>query len=626
MQPSHQWLDELNKDGLLTQYMNQNSPTQEGIVARLVHNWQSSRLEKAVAKRTADLATIYQSDPQGALVNPSFHLMGLYDTHSNVREKTSVTFDALRAMRNQCEPAAAIINRIRQMGAAYANLPHVQAGFVKETGYRIRMTRREQEPGKKSIAEMRELEQFIGEAGWSAPPEDEKPANWQPGFGNFISQWLEDSATLDYVAVRTWQPKDKAVRDKWAISCFACEDAARVRRIKRPAIDLKNGILVTQDWQGERQNNKGEIAYVKLQTNTESSLIESEYTFDEMATYVRNSRTDTHANGYGCSELEQSINAVTGWLWARDYNLSRFRNDSLPRGVMVLKGNLDERALSAFRMEWKQSLKGWTKRWDIPIIRGLTGDGAGVDWLDMGGGSSRDMEYHSMTFAMSLWLHANYGMHPEETGYEALSPFKPPLSEASPEAKLKNGNDWCHRPIMTHLANFINRYIIWRIYPNREYTFEWVGMGDYIESAQVEIWAAELNSGLNTPRNIWRHRDMVIPESIAEHPAWDLPMPFAQGMEYIDSLAEKQQVMQQQQQQAAMQSEQAMSSPQMQMPGQDQGGGGAAAVPAPMGNPDVAMKAFVLCRSKSDAHTIRKVLIAQGYRSGRMVGNDKKRQ
>lgn len=623
MQNPNQWLDDLNRDGLLTQYMNQTAPVPQGFVARLVHGWQSHRLEKAVAKRTADLATIYQSDEQGALVNPSFHMMGLYDAHSGVREKTSVTFAALRGMRDHCEPATAIINRIRQMGTAYANLPNVQNGFVKETGYRVRMTRRDVEPSKKNIAEMRELEQFIGKAGWSAPPEDEKPENWQPGFSNFIAQWLEDSATLDYVAVRFWHPKDKETRDKWAISSFACEDAARVRRVRRPAVDHKNGVLKTTDWQGERKNNKGEIAYVKLQTAADGSLIESEYTHDEMATYVRNSRTDTNANGYGCSELEQSVNAVTGWLWARDYNLSRFRNDSLPRGVMVLKGNINETALSAFRMEWKQSLKGWTKRWDIPIIRGLSGDGSGVDWLDMGGGTSRDMEYHSMTFAMSLWLHANYGMHPEETGYEALSPFKPPLSEASPEAKLKNGNDWCHRPIMTHLANFINTFIVWKIYPNQEYTFEWVGMGDYIESAQVEIWSAELNSGLTTPRIIWKVRDMEIPEPIRDHPAWDLPMPFAQGMEYVDALADRQMQMQQQQQQMAMANEQSMNAPQMGMP---QPGGDASPLPAPAGDPTVAMKAFVLCRRKTDEKHLRKALTAAGHRTGRVVAHGAKRK
>lgn len=546
-----EWLVELGKGNLEL-----FKPQRQSAWRRWQQNREHAELMKSIGKHTLDWArTRIEAEETGAHVNETFHFIGLYDNMSGVREKTGATWQMLRAWRNIAPPVIAIVGRRQEQTTSYAQVADVGSGFVEEPGFRIRMTKKDSEASGKNREEMAELEQFLLEAGWCAPPIDERPDNWQPGLSHFISQFIDDSLTLDWTAVQFWASKDKTFGKDWPIVSFCCVDAARHFKIRRPMRGLQNGVMRTDDWEGERKNAKDDIAYVRV-ADRNSGLIEAEFTANELVCYVRNGRTDTFANGYGMSELERSLSLVGGWVNGFNYNLTRFEKDSLPRGILSLIGNVNEQQLQAFRLEWQQMMRGVAKRWGVPIIRGA-GDGANIAWIDIDK-SSRDMEYHQMMFLMAVALHANYGIHPEETGYEALSPSRPPLSEASPESKLKYSQDWGLRPLLKHLANFINRYIVWRIYPDRRYTFEFLGVGEYLEQQQIEIWAAELNSGLNTPRNIWRRRDMTIPDPIKDHPAWDLPMPLPQGMQYVDGLAAAAQQQQMAQQQAQMQAQQTM--------------------------------------------------------------------
>jgi len=370
-----------------------------GWVSRFLLRRESSAVTKAVAKEIVNRAL--EPKEQGSVVNMTFDVMRLYDTSTGVREKTAITYDLLRAFAHACEPANAIIEKRIAQVASFCQLPEQRGGYVRKPGFRVKMTNPEEEATPEDQKRMRELEHFLLHCGYADPPESERPAEWQPGLENFVRQLVRDTLTLDWVAVRRW--KSATDPDQFPLVSFAAVDAARIRKVRKPVQEVKNGVAEPQKWPGERTTNDQEIATVKMSNTQTGGVIEEEYTAFEVATGVRNPRTDETANGYGYGELERCINAISIWIYARDYNASRFRMDALPRGILSILNQVNETQFQMFKLEWAQMLKGLGKRWNIPIMRGLPQAGAAVNWIPMDQ-SSRDQEYHQFMFSVALWL------------------------------------------------------------------------------------------------------------------------------------------------------------------------------------------------------------------------------
>jgi hypothetical protein len=521
-------------------------PSRRGPIERIRH-WMGGGakpanggdvLEKAIARRV-------EAALQGAKVSEGLGFLGYYDSGPGVVEPTGTTFDRLRRFAESCGVTTAIINRRVDQVSAFSDTPEYRFGHPRTPGFRVCMTIPEQEASEADTARMRELEQFVRETGFCSPPEEECPRSYQPGFDGFLKQFVRDSLTLDQVAVRTWA--SKTAPERYPVVSFACIDGGLVRRSREEPAGLKNGVAQVKPYPTQRTNAGGvPIRYVKLATS--GGVIEDEFTSDELSVAVRNMRTDQQSRGYGYSEVEQAIDDITVWLYCREYNASRFRKDSLPRGLLMLLGKVDNRQLEHFKLQWRQMMQGVSNRWAIPMLTAEPQQGSSVVWtpFDL---SSRDMEYHQFTFAVALVMHAKFRIHPEETGFESLSPFRPPLSQASPESKLKYSQDSGLTPLLRFVASFINRRLIWRLYPDRRYSFEFVGLGEWDASADVSVWNQMLQGGLTTPRYVWRVLDQPIPEALKEHPAWDLPLPWAQGVQMLQQMEqyEQQQTMQQRQ-------------------------------------------------------------------------------
>ncbi|MEP6756511.1 MAG: hypothetical protein ABJA67_13480, partial [Chthonomonadales bacterium] len=129
----------------------------------------------------------------------------------------------------------------------------------------------------------------------------------------------------------------------------------------------------------------------------------------------------------------------------------------------------------------------------------------------------------------------------------------------------------------TSIQSFINRNVVWKLYPDRRYMFEFVGIGEEDRDALLQSLSTQLQMGLINPEQAWAQLDICMPDHIQNHPASQLPMPWAQGYGLIDGAqqqedAKQQQMMAQQQQIAAQQQSQAQASAQQpQDQGQEQG-------------------------------------------------------
>ena len=76
------------------------------------------------------------------------------------------------------------------------------------------------------------------------------------------------------------------------------------------------------------------VKYLQIINNN----IATSFTDDEMIYGARNPRSDIYVGGYGFSEIEQAITIVTALIDTEKYQSNLFKNGSLPRGLLNLKG------------------------------------------------------------------------------------------------------------------------------------------------------------------------------------------------------------------------------------------------------------------------------------------------
>lgn len=510
-----------------------------GWFSRLRYDIQNYEVQKGV--QTAYLQAqkkSYEAALQGTVVAPSLDTWGAYDTPGGVREPTGATFSFLRSFAHRCEPVAAIHNkRIEQM-AAFCRPAESRWGKQMSPGFRVRMTHREKRATAADKQEIEMLTQFFTEGGFCAPPPEERPEGWQPGLEPFVRALMRDQLTLDWIAVRTWaSAKDPK---KYPVVAFACVDAALIRNKRRVVVDVVDGVNEYAEQENERTNlrPRTEVTHVLMDSDVGGREMQ-EFTDKELFTAFMRPRTDQNANGYGYSVLEQLINSMTIWCAARDLNALRFDRDAAPRGILTILGNMNPQQFNKFVQDWKNMMLGIRNRHTMPILQGSPITGSSVNYTPIDP-TPRDMEYSQFTFAVGLWCHCLYGIHPDETGFSASSPFRPPLSEASPEDNLKYSQDTGLSPLLRWLENLLNRHILWRMYPGREYTFEFCGMGDFNTMDDINTLTAALTAGLISPEMAWNYWD-VDPGVWAKHPAAKSFFgPFPQAVQFMMSMQQGQ--------------------------------------------------------------------------------------
>jgi hypothetical protein len=521
-------------------------------LSRWVEGRRADRLTKALGEAMVGAFDRQRrAGLQGSVVNATFDVMNLYGSTSTpaVLDPTGLTYKVLRQLAHHCEPATAIIERRIRQVCAFSRPAKMTGSTVEAAGFRIKLADEEAQPTAADKRRIQQLTRYVTNCGLCPPPEAERSANWQPGFEAFLAQVVRDTLTLDWVAVRRW--KDRKSPKKYPVVAFTAEDAGRVRRVRGQVESVVNGVKRRQEYVRLRETTGERIRFVKMDTDGGGGMVAEEFTADELAVSVRNPRTDEASLGAGYSELERAMNAITIWLYARDYNAMRFRTDALPRGVLTILGGIDQGQLNTFKSKWREMFSGVAKRWQFPVIS-ATGEKAAVTWTSFDQ-SSRDMEYHQFMFSVSLWMHAIFGIHPEETGFEALSPFKPPLSEASPETKLQYSQDSGLAPLMRWLEDLINREIISLADTTGRYVFEWVGLGQGDALQDAETATAMLAAGQTTPRKVAAARDLELVPWVHECPLMDWPGSLEASLPLFLQVLQTVQAIQQGQQQSAMQ-------------------------------------------------------------------------
>lgn len=186
----------------------------------------------------------------------------------------------------------------------------------------------------------------------------------------------------------------------------------------------------------------------------------------ELCFGVRNPSTALKNNGYGVSELEEMIVTITNMLWADEYNRRFFNQGSAPKGIIKVKGNINETRLQQFKQQWLTMVAGVTNAWKTPIMNADE-----MEWVDLQK-SNRDMEFSAwMEYLIKIGC-AIFQIDPSEVNFPLPGgQQQSSLFEGSNKERLKHSKDKGLYPLLKFLQQKINKYIVNQIDDRFEFVF-----------------------------------------------------------------------------------------------------------------------------------------------------------
>lgn len=326
-------------------------------------------------------------------------------------------------------------------------------------------------------------------------------------FDTFIRKIVEDSfvydqMTFECVRNRRGQLESFVATDA---STFRIADTAFDEDFKNKFFDNRGaGLFLNNNIFNSRKMENGYAPqYVQVYQN---AVINEFYPW-ELCFGVRNPNTSIYSNGYGCSEMEELINIVTSMLWGDEYNRRFFSQGSAPKGLLRVKGGMNEQALQQFRQQWQAMISGVMQSWKTPVVD------ADVDWIDLQK-NNRDMEYSSWMEYLIKQACAIYSIDPSEIGWDiSRSGGNSGLFEGSQAERLQHSKDKGLYPMLKFIQRKINKYIVSQINPEFEFVF--MGLNGMTVEQELEHDLKKLNSFM-TINEIRRKYDLPEIEDIGE--------------------------------------------------------------------------------------------------------------
>jgi len=357
---------------------------------------------------------------------------------------STMSFDALRTVVNQVPVLNAVVmTRVRQV----QRFCRIAEQGNDAPGFEIRHRDRAHQLTKSEQESVGLLNRFVSNCGWEFKPRRRKALR-RDAFAQFMAKSVRDSLVMDSAPMELEWKRNKAL----GIDGFYPVDGATIR-------------LCTED--GYRGDD--EIFAIQL---VEGQVCTA-YSFEDLIYEARNPRSDVTAAGYGLSETELLIRVVTGYLNAMAYNIKGFDSNAIPKGMLHLNGNYDERDLKAFKQYWNAMVKGINNAWSLPVM--ISKDMESKASFEKFGIEFNEMYFAKwMTFLTSI-ICALYGMSPSEINFDSFSGGNSsPLSGSDTAEKLAASKDSGLRPLMSYYENTFSDYLIADFSP--DLVFRWTGM------------------------------------------------------------------------------------------------------------------------------------------------------
>lgn len=228
------------------------------------------------------------------------------------------------------------------------------------------------------------------------------------------------------------------------------------------------------------------VKYLQVINNN----IASAFTEDELIYGTRNPRSDIYVGGYGFSEIEQAITIVTALIDTEKYQSNLFKNGTMPRGLLNLKGTeWTTEQLESVKRQWAAQLQGGNNAHRMPIMQ-FDGDLQFVNLQQ----TSKDMEfgrYHEFLYSIFCGVCLIDPLEVVRTIHGG-DRFEATLIERSGnEAKSKTARDRGLKPMLRFFAGMFQQ-IVDKIDDSMQFRF--IGLDEPTENEKHQRRLEELAS------------------------------------------------------------------------------------------------------------------------------------
>ena len=321
-------------------------------------------------------------------------------------------------------------------------------------GWRMQLAKGLKHPTASDERDMRDAEEFLMnsnvETGFSGAIHRDQMG--LTDFQRFLSALTRDSLTFGANAI--WTKRDS--QDK--VIEYALMPAGNIR-------------LCPHGYKGFEQDEPNpELFAVSVD---EVGSVVNAFTRKELTWYVRNPCIDPvngGANGYPVCEIELCMRFIQGFQNALDMNLDTFNRNGIPNGMLVLKGGgWVQRQVDALQRMWQNAKKGITKAWAMPVIGAPTnGDIELIDFQDLKG---TDVRYQDLMNMIAGGMCTIFRFPVRRLGYRisGKGPDSQPVNDAAVD--LVDEDDPGLSPLLTHIENIVNEYLIRPRWPHLAFAF-----------------------------------------------------------------------------------------------------------------------------------------------------------
>jgi hypothetical protein len=345
-----------------------------------------SEFRKAVEK--AKRKDVSDQKFKSRLINP--HRPGF--SNGVLYQEKVYTFQLLRRLSEKAWLINAVIGHIIEKVIPYCR-PVKDKG---QRGFKIELKDIEAKMSDKQKKRSKEITEFFLNTGWDDSLQHEDDLN------HYVKKILRDLLTIDQVAV------EKLYNRAGELLSFEAVDAATILR------------CVEKGYNGDDS-----IRYVQMV----DGQILTEYQGHEMLFQFDNPRTDINNFGYGYSKIEQCVQLVVASIYTFAYNSSAFTEDKLPRGMLLLNGDIGFDEVEEIEdyisdVMGPGGVSGANNRWGIPIIpSGKSGDKSSITWQPLGS-TNKEMEYSEWQDFLTSGMCAIWGVDVESIGLKTKQASK----------------------------------------------------------------------------------------------------------------------------------------------------------------------------------------------------------
>jgi len=351
----------------------------------------------------------------------------------------SLNFDSLRAMVEQTPVLSAVVlARVRQA----QRFCQVQDGG-DGPGFMITHVDRTHDLSKTDQQQRDLLARVFTHCGTEFDPRQRRRLR-RDNFSQFVAKLARESLIYDAAAIETERQRGGTVDGFYAL------DGSTIRLCSEHGYDGDDEVMAVQVVGGR---------------------IVTSYSIDDLVYEPRNPRADVRLAGYGMGETEILVRVVTGFLNAMTYNARGFDDNAIPKGLLHLVGQYDERDLANFKRRWNGMVKGVNNAWALPVMTSRDADAKAT--FEPIGVAHDEMAFAKwMTFLVSI-ICAVYGMSPSEINFDSFTGGSTSALAGSDTAeKLAASKDSGLRPLLTYMEGIFSDFLI----DAPQWCFRWTGL------------------------------------------------------------------------------------------------------------------------------------------------------